>query len=101
VSAPRPRAAQSGGGRALRAARARAGRGARGAKPQHVRVAAPPLTLPPPLAPAAAAFVEAMRALGYPRVISLDNFRAPNFELVAECLSWLMQRCPGGGPSAA
>jgi hypothetical protein len=42
-----------------------------------------------------------MRALGYPRTISLDNFRTPNFELVAECLAWLLARCvavlEGGG----
>lgn len=34
-----------------------------------------------------------MRALGYPRVISMDNFRSPNFMLVADCLEWLVQRC--------
>ncbi|KAF8065720.1 cluap1 [Scenedesmus sp. PABB004] len=33
-----------------------------------------------------------MRALGYPRLISLENFRSPNFELVADCLHWLIQR---------
>lgn len=33
-----------------------------------------------------------MRGLGYPRLISLENFRNPNFELVADCLYWLVQR---------
>lgn len=36
--------------------------------------------------------VEIMKALGYPRLISLDSFRLPNFELVADCLFWLFQR---------
>ena len=35
---------------------------------------------------------EMMRALGYPRLISLENFRQPNFQLVAEMLSWLVRR---------
>eukprot|EP00094_Tigriopus_californicus_P007649 TCALIF_07366-PA protein Name:"Similar to cluap1 Clusterin-associated protein 1 homolog (Danio rerio)" AED:0.16 eAED:0.16 QI:112/0/0.25/1/1/1/4/0/314 len=35
---------------------------------------------------------EMMRALGYPRLISLENFRQPNFQLVAEMLSWLVKR---------
>ena len=35
---------------------------------------------------------EMMRALGYPRLISLENFRSPNFQLVAEMLSWLVKR---------
>ncbi len=39
-----------------------------------------------------AAFTEIMRALGYPRLISMENFRLPNFELVADCLYWLVQR---------
>lgn len=39
-----------------------------------------------------AGFVETMKALGYPRLISLDNFRAPAFELVADCLAWLTHR---------
>eukprot|EP00877_Chromochloris_zofingiensis_P002789 jgi/Chrzof1/12510/Cz06g36260.t1 len=39
-----------------------------------------------------AAFTEHMKFLGYPRLISLDNFRVPNFELVADCLYWLLQR---------
>ncbi|KAG1678615.1 hypothetical protein FOA52_012622 [Chlamydomonas sp. UWO 241] len=37
-------------------------------------------------------FTETMRSLGYPRLISMENFRAPNFELVADCLYWLVQR---------
>lgn len=30
-----------------------------------------------------------MRALGYPRIISMENFRRPNFELVVDILYWL------------
>ncbi|KAL3178843.1 hypothetical protein MRX96_009511 [Rhipicephalus microplus] len=37
-------------------------------------------------------FTEMTRALGYPRLISLENFRTPNFPLVAEILQWLMSR---------
>ncbi|XP_020291052.1 clusterin-associated protein 1 [Pseudomyrmex gracilis] len=37
-------------------------------------------------------FTEMMRVLGYPRLISLANFRAPNFPLVAEILVWLVKR---------
>lgn len=33
-----------------------------------------------------------MRALGYPRRISVENFRTPNFGLVADVLYWLVQR---------
>ncbi|KYN08642.1 Clusterin-associated protein 1 [Cyphomyrmex costatus] len=33
-----------------------------------------------------------MRVLGYPRLISLANFRMPNFSLVAEILVWLVKR---------
>ncbi|TKS74388.1 Clusterin-associated protein 1 -like protein [Collichthys lucidus] len=33
-----------------------------------------------------------MRALGYPRLISMENFRTPNFTLVAEILIWLVKR---------
>jgi len=33
-----------------------------------------------------------MRALGYPRLISMENFRTPNFPLVAEILTWLVNR---------
>ena len=35
---------------------------------------------------------EMMRALGYPRLISMENFRQPNFQLVSEMLSWLVKR---------
>ncbi|XP_046734374.1 clusterin-associated protein 1 isoform X1 [Diprion similis] len=37
-------------------------------------------------------FTEMMRVLGYPRLISLTNFRLPNFPLVAEILVWLVKR---------
>ncbi|MED6257529.1 Clusterin-associated protein 1 [Ataeniobius toweri] len=37
-------------------------------------------------------FTEMMRALGYPRLISMENFRSPNFTLVAEILIWLVKR---------
>ena len=37
-------------------------------------------------------FTEMMRALGYPRLISMENFRTPNFPLVAEILTWLVSR---------
>eukprot|EP00128_Syssomonas_multiformis_P013388 Colp12_sorted_trinity150504_noHs@3231 len=37
-------------------------------------------------------FTEAMRALGFPRLISMENFRNPNFPLVAEILMWLIKR---------
>lgn len=33
-----------------------------------------------------------MRALGYTRLISMENFRNPNFPLVAEILVWLVER---------
>ena len=33
-----------------------------------------------------------MKALGYPRLISVENFRTPNFELVADALYWLVHR---------
>lgn len=35
---------------------------------------------------------EMMKALGYPRLISLENFRQPNFQLVAEIMGWLVKR---------
>lgn len=56
--------------------------------------AAPSLSTQHPLqlATQSQGFVEAMRRLGFPRVVSLENFRDPNFELVAECLSWLVAR---------
>ncbi|XP_052266545.1 clusterin-associated protein 1-like isoform X2 [Dreissena polymorpha] len=37
-------------------------------------------------------FTEMMRALGYGRLISMENFRNPNFPLVAEVLKWLVKR---------
>uniref|UniRef100_A0A8C0JE27 Uncharacterized protein n=1 Tax=Chelonoidis abingdonii TaxID=106734 RepID=A0A8C0JE27_CHEAB len=37
-------------------------------------------------------FTEMMRALGYPRLISMENFRTPNFILVSEMLLWLCRR---------
>jgi len=37
-------------------------------------------------------FCEIMRSLGYPRLISMENFRVPNFELVADILYWFVQR---------
>ncbi|XP_029032159.1 clusterin-associated protein 1 [Osmia bicornis bicornis] len=37
-------------------------------------------------------FTEIMQVLGYPRLISLGNFRLPNFPLVAEILVWLVKR---------
>ncbi|KAF7389161.1 clusterin-associated protein 1 [Vespula maculifrons] len=37
-------------------------------------------------------FTETMRVLGYPRLISIANFRTPNFPLVAEILVWLVKR---------
>ena len=43
---------------------------------------------PPPNAD----FTEVMRALGYPRLISVENFRNPNFELVADVLYWMVKR---------
>ncbi|KAF1539665.1 Clusterin-associated protein 1, partial [Eudyptula minor] len=37
-------------------------------------------------------FTEMMRALGYPRLISMENFHTPNFMLVSEVLLWLVKR---------
>lgn len=37
-------------------------------------------------------FTEMMRALGYSRPISMENFRTPNFELVADVLFWLSKK---------
>ena len=42
--------------------------------------------------PSPSDFAECMRSLGYPRIISMENFRNPNFELVADCLDWLVSR---------
>lgn len=41
-------------------------------------------------------FCEIMRSLGYPRTISMENFRLPNFELVADILYWFVQRYDPG-----
>lgn len=41
-------------------------------------------------------FVEMMKALGYQRLISIENFRRPNFELVADVLFWLVHRYEPG-----
>ena len=38
-------------------------------------------------------FTEKMRALGYPRLISTEDFRTPNFDLVADIMYWFVQRC--------
>lgn len=37
-------------------------------------------------------FTEMMRALGYPRPISMENFRKPNFELVSDLLYWMVKK---------
>jgi clusterin-associated protein 1 len=37
-------------------------------------------------------FIEMMRALGYPSLISMESFRSPNFPLVADLLVWLSKR---------
>jgi clusterin-associated protein 1 len=37
-------------------------------------------------------FCEMARVLGYHRLISIENFRQPNFALVAEILKWLVKR---------
>ena len=37
-------------------------------------------------------FCEIMRGLGYHRNISMENFRDPNFELVADILYWFALR---------
>ncbi|CAB3223527.1 unnamed protein product [Arctia plantaginis] len=37
-------------------------------------------------------FSEAMRVLGFPKPISLESFRIPNWDLMEECLRWLAAR---------
>ncbi|XP_022905148.1 clusterin-associated protein 1 [Onthophagus taurus] len=37
-------------------------------------------------------FTEMLRALGYPTLISMENFRQPNFPLVADLLIWFAKR---------
>ncbi|VDL74859.1 unnamed protein product [Nippostrongylus brasiliensis] len=32
------------------------------------------------------------KTIGYPRILSLENFRTPNFPLVAELLEWIVKR---------
>ncbi|KAK6018530.1 hypothetical protein OSTOST_15878, partial [Ostertagia ostertagi] len=34
---------------------------------------------------------EMTKAIGYPRILSLENFRTPNFRLVAELLEWIVK----------
>eukprot|EP00756_Hemistasia_phaeocysticola_P017677 Hpha_TRINITY_DN15551_c4_g1::TRINITY_DN15551_c4_g1_i1::g.106609::m.106609/K19684/CLUAP1, DYF3; clusterin-associated protein 1 len=47
-------------------------------------------------------FCEAMRTLGYTRVpIGVDSFRAPNFELVHDVLTWLVSRYDPAGERLA
>jgi clusterin-associated protein 1 len=41
-------------------------------------------------------FCEIMRSLGYHRLVSMENFRTPNFELVADVLDWLVHRLEPG-----
>lgn len=36
--------------------------------------------------------LESLRTLGFPRLVSMENFREPNFPLVAEVLGWLCKR---------
>ena len=68
-----------------------------------MRPSSPPLTngaaLPALVIPAAAMsfrelrnFKEIMATLGYPRLISIENFKVPHFELVADALEWLCHR---------
>lgn len=37
-------------------------------------------------------FCEIMRSVGYHRIISMENFRVPNFKLVAGIIYWLIKR---------
>mmetsp|Transcript_6504 Transcript_6504/g.13332 ORF Transcript_6504/g.13332 Transcript_6504/m.13332 type:complete len:437 (-) Transcript_6504:1143-2453(-) len=37
-------------------------------------------------------FTETLRRLNYPQSISIESFRTPNFELMAEVLYWMVQR---------
>ena len=37
-------------------------------------------------------FCEIMRALGYDRIISMESFRTPNFELIVDIIEWLLFR---------
>ncbi|KAF4659311.1 Clusterin-associated protein 1 [Perkinsus chesapeaki] len=40
-------------------------------------------------------FCECLRTLGFHRVVSLSNFKDPNFELTAELIDWLISRLDG------
>ncbi|KAL3101727.1 hypothetical protein niasHT_020612 [Heterodera trifolii] len=35
---------------------------------------------------------EILRSLGYPRLISIENFRTSNFTLIAEIVTWIVQK---------
>jgi len=37
-------------------------------------------------------FCEIMRSLGYNRLVSMENFKKPNFELIADILFWMGMR---------
>jgi Clusterin-associated protein-1 len=37
-------------------------------------------------------FTDMLRTLGYPRFISIESFRKPNFPLVADILVWLLSK---------
>lgn len=41
------------------------------------------------------------KAIGYPRILSLENFRTPNFPLVAELLEWIVKRFDPGATISA
>ncbi|XP_059478392.1 clusterin-associated protein 1 [Neocloeon triangulifer] len=45
-------------------------------------------------------FTDMMRTLGYPRFISIESFRQPNFPLVADILVWLLSKFDVQIPSA-
>ena len=61
---------------------------------QYLRALIPPLFLPSrPLShPPLQNFTEILRALGYPRLVAVDNFRQPHFALVADILFWMTTR---------
>lgn len=35
---------------------------------------------------------EILRTLEYPRLVSIENFRIPNFELLSEILEWVVKK---------
>lgn len=37
-------------------------------------------------------FSEILKILGYPRVVSIENFRTPNFNLVLDILKWFIKK---------